>query len=381
MPPTDHSVLSASSAYRWMRCPGSVRLSEGLPAVQTDYMREGTEAHAVAEAILRGHPYKSTPEMATHVRVFTDYVRELEELYQTPPMIETRVSLAPLRPPVDMFGTADVIFLCPTRLHVVDFKYGQGVVVEVDDNVQLLYYLLAALVSTPRALRNGLTSFVATIVQPRAEHRLGPIRTVEYTRTELDQFMRSVIEAAKATMNPSAPLVPGDWCHFCPAAGHCPALEQQSKHLAQSEFTLPAVVPPSPELLPLARVAEILAVAPQIEKWLGALRQRVQQALEAGESVPGFKLVLKRGQREWNNVEEVEEWAKYVGLKSPELHHVTLLSPAQLEALVGKSNVPKQLWTLVSSGTTVAPDSDARPALPGLAQQEFAADPVISEDS
>ena len=48
-----HASLGASSASRWMACPGSVRLSEGMPNISSDYAREGTAAHELAEMCLR----------------------------------------------------------------------------------------------------------------------------------------------------------------------------------------------------------------------------------------------------------------------------------------------------------------------------------------
>src|ERR1700750_2753441 len=56
-----HAELGPSSAKRWMTCPGSVRMSRGLENKSSRYAEEGTEAHALAEKILRGR-LERTPE-------------------------------------------------------------------------------------------------------------------------------------------------------------------------------------------------------------------------------------------------------------------------------------------------------------------------------
>lgn len=82
-----HSILGASSAGRWMKCPGSVRLCKGLPNVSSEAAKEGTAAHWFAEQCLKRkcdadyflgtvrEGYTCTPEMAAHVQVYLDAVR------------------------------------------------------------------------------------------------------------------------------------------------------------------------------------------------------------------------------------------------------------------------------------------------------------------
>ena len=46
-----HALLSPSSAYRWMQCPGSVSLCRLFPDESSEYAKEGTLAHAYAAHI------------------------------------------------------------------------------------------------------------------------------------------------------------------------------------------------------------------------------------------------------------------------------------------------------------------------------------------
>ena len=47
--PGNHAVLSASSSYRWLACPPSALECAKLPDVQSDFAKQGTEAHALCE--------------------------------------------------------------------------------------------------------------------------------------------------------------------------------------------------------------------------------------------------------------------------------------------------------------------------------------------
>lgn len=233
MPGRAHARLGASGAYRWLRCPGSVRLSEGRPDESTAAGREGTAAgregtvaHEWAERTLRGGAIEDVPaDMRAGVGLYVDTVRALVAESGGWLQAERRISLEALRPPEDMFGTTDAsIVQSPTRLHIVDFKYGRYVV-EVENNPQLLYYLLGALLELPAAARARIRELRITIVQPRAAHPDGPVRSVEVSWPLLVLFAGRLMAGAYRTQMPDAPLRPGDWCRFCRAREICPALE------------------------------------------------------------------------------------------------------------------------------------------------------------
>ena len=55
MPPLNHAVLSASSAYRWLECPPSALATADIPDETTIYAQEGSAAHEMAEYKIRWH--------------------------------------------------------------------------------------------------------------------------------------------------------------------------------------------------------------------------------------------------------------------------------------------------------------------------------------
>src|SRR4051812_18337892 len=236
-----HSHIGASSIERWATCPGSVRMSRGLKSVESKYAAEGTAAHDLAKTILEcelaGQPFAYDqegidPEMLEPVMV---YVKEvLSDAKGNKVFIEERCDLSQVHP--GLFGTCDNITLIKEKklLKVRDYKHGSGIPVEVKGNKQLRYYGLAALLSVDDF---PCETVELAIVQPRVNHPQGPIRSERISSLELLDFAGELKDAALATERPDAPLVPGDHCRFCPAAGICPALRNKAQEMARLDFS------------------------------------------------------------------------------------------------------------------------------------------------
>lgn len=132
-----------------------------------------------------------------------------------------------------MFGTNDAsVLLLFEHLTVFDYKHGQGVVVEVDDNPQELYYALGCAKKVDWAFE----TLDLVIVQPRARHVDGGVRRWSTTKAYLKEFEARLREAAIATEDPDAPLAAGGHCQFCKAAAVCPQLREESFNQAGIDF-------------------------------------------------------------------------------------------------------------------------------------------------
>ncbi len=388
-----------------MHCPGSVRMSRAVgPGPDTPYAAEGRRAHSFAEQVLRGavsgmgvvfgSEDESDAEMIAHVKAYVDYVAKLAEGGKQVG-VEVTFDLSALEPPGNepMFGTADAVIIGNRRLDVIDLKYGAGVPVEVNGNVQLLYYVLGVLVdfwrnhgtvqtSPDEILSWALAQFDDVwvhVVQPRAPHADGPIRTAHVSHQEVRDFAARLIHKAAATLTPDAPLHAGAWCKFCPAQAFCPEVKRYAIEVAQKDFTV--VEPPAAETLPLEVIASILTKVDVLEHWVVSLKMRVQAELEAGRPVPGWKLVAKRAVRVWNNAVDVMHWANEAGFDEEKIYSRELKSPAQIEKEVGKKNLPAKLYSLVSNGHTLVSEYDRRPALHLGPQQDFTALPPAAADN
>ena len=237
-----HARLSASGSEIYLNCTMSPFLSKGLERRSSVYAEEGTKAHELAEARLRGRNGMLLDGELVDAEMddaIVPFVKHCKDLMREAPFhkIEYRVDLADLwdgLPPDDMFGTADFVALLPnglrgrlmssvvpaTELHVVDLKYGKHVAVEIENNTQLRYYSLGVYLS----LRNlvNITHVVMTIIQPRAKHRDGPIRT---ERIAVVDLLTWAYEELKPTIDliceedvSKLSLVAGHHCRWCPAA-------------------------------------------------------------------------------------------------------------------------------------------------------------------
>jgi hypothetical protein len=304
-----HARLSCSGAYRWIPCPGSPALESRFPRTTSEAAEEGTRAHALHEAaLLLGAPAvdcldlvpEATVEMAEHVQVSLDWIEA--DFAQRPGaalFVERKLRPGKAIGRSDLWGTADALILDAVRREVVviDLKYGMGEVVDVNTTPQLPLYGLGAKALAPFAVK----TVQMVITQPRAPHRDGPVRSVTRSAAELDTFANQIRIAASRTDDPGAPLVPGDHCRYCRAAGGCPALAEQALRSAEQEFAAMAANEELKDPLPPERIAELLHEAEVVKAWARSLEEHALRLAEAGTRLPGWRLVRRRGKRAWND--------------------------------------------------------------------------------
>jgi hypothetical protein len=377
-----------------MACPGSVALLRRVPrSGSSKYAEEGTAAHELGEECIRGKKdpaellgeswtdaegvqHEIDQEMVDAVSTYVLHVRELiqQSVWYS---IERQFFLDSLNPPAPMYGTADFVCIAGDILHVVDYKHGKGVAVEVPENKQLLYYALGAYVSVPQEMLPRIQRVQIAIVQPRAFHKDGPVRTWKTDVMSLVDYATDLFGMADIALAPGAPLAIGDHCRWCDVKGVCPEASRQAVTIAQGEFKVLQDKPTSPEptLLTTAQLADFLPKFDQVEAWMKGVREHAYNLLLRGEAVPGYKLVDKRATRKWANEDEVEKWIATAGHDSGKLHATKLLTPAQAEKALGKKHtIPADLISKVSSGYTMTEATDARPAANIIAAaDEFAA--------
>jgi hypothetical protein len=375
-----HSKLSPSGAKRFMACPGSIRLSEGIPRRDSVFSAEGTAAHELAEKCLttgfdaakylgeKIGEFEVTDEMAHAVQSYVDYVRGFIERGWVV-TLEERVDLGHI---VDgMSGTADCYAYKDGHLFVIEYKHGRGVAVEVDQNPQPMCYGLGVMKRLGNQAK--FTKVSLTIVQPRASHPRGGIRTWETTPARLEEFAGELADAAFATLDPDAPLVPGEWCQFCPAADAnvCPALKEQALALAAEEFEDASYAGLSNEEL-----GDLLDKVSNVETWCKKLREYANAQAKVGRMPIGYKWVEKRATRKWSDEESVAANLRLVmDFTDEQIFERKLKSPPQIEKLVGKKDfgVLRPLIVQQSSGLVLAPLGDPRPEAQPNAASEFEA--------
>jgi hypothetical protein len=382
-----HSHLGASSASRWLACPGSIRMSHGIPDQSSIFAAEGTSAHELGERCLRAgfadandylgemitvgnHQFPVTEEMAEAVNLYVQTVKD----YYSPGdilFIEHRFDLSSVHSA--MFGTNDAgIYKANGDLIVLDLKYGQGYAVEAENNVQLAFYGLG-LLNVPSLKGARISGVELVIVQPRAPHVDGPVRRWRTDAIHLMEFMEDLRVGALATEDPNAPLAAGPWCKFCKGAGICPALREVAITKAQDEF-----VDVLPDELTEAKISTLLEQCGLIEDGIRAIRREAYSRMSGGAKVPGWKIVGKRAIRKWASDDVVPRLTMLFDLDEDQVVEKKVRSPAQVEKLLPKAEraALADLIVKASSGTTLARETDRRPEVQPAADAVDDFDPV-----
>ena len=365
MPPNQHAVLSASSAHRWLNCTPAPRLEQEFDDHETEAAAEGSAAHALAEHKLRKalklrskKPISQydCDEMDEYTSGYVDFVMEaLAEAKTTCPdpqvLIEKKLDFSCYVP--DGFGTGDCLIVASPRLHVIDFKYGLGVLVDAYQNPQMMLYALGALRIFDCLY--DITEVAMTIYQPRREN----VSTWTISVDELREW-------AETTLRPKADLAfkgegdyaPGSWCQFCRAAVKCRARAEAKLELAKFEFA-------QPPLLSDVEIGEILTKLDDLTHWANEIVAYAQDAaINHGKQWPGYKLVESRTIRKYSDEEAAAQAANAAGYH--DIYKKSLISITEMEKLMGKQTFKEVLGGLVikpAGKPTLVPASDKRPAI------------------
>lgn len=361
----DHAVLSASGSHRWLNCTPSARLELEFENTGSEAAREGTAAHALCEHKLKRafHMRSRRPvsdydsdEMEKCTDAYAEFVMEqyeaAKQVCKDPViLIEQRLDFSCYVP--DGFGTGDCLIISDDKLHIIDFKYGMGVLVEAEDNPQMKLYALGAL-AVYDALYD-IREVSMTIFQPRREN----VSTWTLSVDELKAWAENELKPrAKMAYDGEGEYLPGEWCTFCRAAVRCRARAEEKLRLAQTEFRMPP-------LLTDAEIEEILAVLPDLTKWANEIAAyALDAALNHGKEWNGFKVVEGRSVRKYRDEAAVAEAAKVAGYK--DIYRQSLIPLTEMQRLMGKDRFEEILGGLITKAPgrpTLVPKSDRRPAM------------------
>ena len=361
----DHAILSASSSHRWLNCTPSARLELGFESTGSEAAREGTAAHALCEYKLKKALRKRArrpvsdydcDEMEECTDAYVDFVMEQYEIIRqtcADPviLIEQHLDFSCYVP--DGFGTGDCVIIGDGKLYIIDFKYGQGVLVEAEHNPQMMLYALGAL-GIYDSLYDVREVFMS-IFQPRREN----VSTWTITADDLHAWAENELKPkAEMAFNGEGEYFPGEWCTFCRAAVRCRARAEEKMKLAQSEFKLPP-------LLSDTEIESILSQLPGLTKWADEiLAYATDAAVRHGKEWQGFKVVEGRTVRKFKDEKAVAETAKANGFT--DIYRQSLITLTEMQKLMGKAKFDEILGGLIIKAPgrpTLVPSSDRRSAM------------------
>jgi hypothetical protein len=247
-----HALCSASSAERWLQCPGSVGLALTVPeGAPSSYALEGTKAHELSERIL-AHWLKNNyslddsflqaargedAEMFDYVMQYVSACIEEVKCFDQAPSIRIEQRLV-FNADMQMFGTADFIATGimggKSTGVIVDLKYGKGKKVKTEENSQLAYYAVAL----RNCSKKKLEQVKVKIVQPRISDAS---TSIIFSTDDLAAWDRKLtLGAENALWMAGKAKTPtyseGSWCWFCPAKQICPEIKKRIEANLAEQF-------------------------------------------------------------------------------------------------------------------------------------------------
>lgn len=345
----EHAKLSPSASERWLECPASIFRA---PANDEDEgsaaAHEGTAAHAFAEYCLANNrngmtalfpeQYKEydTPELRMHIQTYLEYVmRHMEpgaELF-----VEQRLEIFKQ---YEVFGTADAIIITKSGvIHVIDLKYGRGILVDVEENTQLMLYGVGGLAFD--WLSNvPVHTIEVHIVQPRRNNLVSKTYAVE----EIAAWVRENIGKVKRAFDGTDEAKPGTHCKWCPIKGTCRERHDSMLEMASFDFADPEPSCKSLDCLSEEELVKIFLAIPLFRKWLDDVEAEVAGRAH-DHAVDGLKWVAGRKTRFVTDPAMAAELLKAQGItpwQEPKLIGITeietqlKLKKLKLEDVLGK---------------------------------------------
>ena len=407
-----HSNLSPSKRHRWALCPGSIREEAKFPDERSGPAAiDGTHSHTLLEKCIasgKAAAFYIGQSMADHdgefvidadragrVQIALDYIDKRVEEEKTPFFIPRVLSEEHVDPKWllgrdDLGGTVDCQIHGYDMLELIDYKDGMGVV-SAKGNMQLEQYAYGVLAAFKLPI-NGDYPFKTvrmTIIQPKlALKGMNPITSHDVPVRELLTNMGTIVVQAAATDKPDAPLVPGEsQCKFCRAKGSCSALASNVMKevgimfqpvVTQTLDVAQQSADKDPAQMDDQQIRQIMEAAPLMRQLLEAVEKEAMRRLEAGQSIPGLKLVHGRGSRAWAlPEEEMAEKLVKMGIPKTAIYETKLVSPAKAEKLTWEKRdgtkvaltdrqlkrMDQEYVSKIAGKLTVAPESDSRPAV------------------
>ena len=389
----DHShVMGGSSAAKRVNCPASLTLEDAADLPEgppSEFAERGSMLHAAMELMLAFDPQNSA-ELETACNDLLgqsfDFDKHYPDMEITQELIDTKVLPAwntwvEIRDEYDFddwmieqqvnleviidgaFGTSDLIAKDKQgRLHILDWKFGDGVPVPAEENLGMLFYAAGALFDEKDEelmdfideLPDGNIPVFVHIVQPRAGSK-NPRDTWETDVDTVNQFVDTAADSMRLARSDDPPTKAGSWCRWCGAKHTCPA---------QTNMVVDALSKP-PASMSALELGEALKTAKLVRAWADDVFKLAQKEMEGGAGVPGFKLVSKQPRRVWADQEAAEEAMRKARVPVKKIFPAKMISPTELEKQFPKvySKIADICVSMHSSGLTVVPDSDKRQAV------------------
>lgn len=275
---------SASAVHRYATCPGSFLLEQQVPEEPPSADATlGTRVHAA----LAGE--KVSPRLTEEENRLVDLCSEQEARLVIDhfggvilePVREVRLWGFDNNLEESWSGKPDAVYLYANKALVIDYKTGRNKVEAATENLQLR--ALAVLVWEML----GAYEVTVAVIQPL----VGQPTVCHYTAEDIVRSAQQIGRIMRAVKFPGQPRNPTpEACKYCRGKAICP--EAREAALAPPLKNQPLDLTPDAIAATLTdqTLADFLKRAPQAEAVIEACRAEARRRIEAGETVPGWKL-------------------------------------------------------------------------------------------
>jgi len=366
------NIVGGSTAARVVQCPGSIKLSQAVKKDEgNEHTRRGTMLHECMEHWMEHNEYPaigfrgSDPEapaltkglIDTKLRPAAQAYIDLEEGWncEVQVMVERKIGLQEID---GAFGTMDVIAQSEgSLLAIVDWKFGDGVMVEAEHNKQLMFGACGVLDEI--AGWEDYSQVELSIIQP-SERRPHPLSTWVCSVDELADFYLNLQRAVDNGLGDEPSFETGDNCRFCPGTVSCP-LMNSTFHEMDTVSTNNVMANIGVVELSDSQIADLLIQAEDVQLFIKALQNEAMDRIQDGIDFPEWKLVAKRVLRKWEDEAAAEAWFRLKKVRVCDMKKQVLKSPAQMDKVTDRDF--KHLLHQGEPGVTLARSGDKRPAL------------------
>jgi hypothetical protein len=335
--------LRLSHAADWVKCaafPAMNRREEAaVVEAQADHTvrEEGTAIHWVAERMFHDRDFGS---IAPNGVIITDELLDVAELYVAwlreqfiPWRVEELLRAVRIHP--ECGGTPDAYghSLFEQLIEVADCKGGFGVV-EVWPNSQLIGYLAAILDANP-TWEQPNTRVRFTIIQPRAFHPDGPVRSVTVPLSQVYPYIEELRQAAHKAMGETAPAVAGPQCDNCSARVICGVAHRAGMRALEVSGE-PVVHSLTPEAVDY-EMLRIEEAARMLQARLTGLQAQAAHMIRNGRNLPHYAMQSKAGKLDWIDDDAMRSAIAMGDLYGKDLRKPQVaITPTQAAAVIPK---------------------------------------------
>ena len=359
----NHAYLSASASHRWMACPPSARLCAQEDDRTSEYAIQGSCAHELGQFLVEQALGRECRDPTEDLTYYNAEMQEAAEAYRDFVMEQVNAAKALCREPLVCveqtldyskwvqhgYGTGDCVIVADGMLHVIDLKFGVGILVSADHNSQLMCYALGAL-DTFGCLYD-FDRIRMSIFQPRRDN----VDTWETSKAELLRWAEEVLApVARLAYKGEGEFKAGDHCQFCKVKATCRKRAEYAMELAKFDFTDPPTLDEDEIAGILPRIDTLVSWAEDVKAWA------LQQAL-SGVTYPGWKLVEGRSNRKYSDEAAVAAVVTKAGFDP---YEQKLLGITAMTRQLGKKRFDELLSGLIvkpQGKPVLVPETDKRP--------------------